>query len=220
MPTPVSMTSKRSSTSSPVCSTPRTCTTTSPWSVNLMALPTRLVSTWRNRPASPISQVGSSGGTSAPISRPLDAACSAKSSKISSIAVRRSKSNTSSSILPASILEKSKISLIMVSRLSPERRIVSTYSCWVGSKGVSSSNPVMPMTPFMGVRISWLMAAKNELLAREAASAASLASRITVSASLRSVTSKNVAITAGLPFHTIRDTTHSTQMRLPSRLIP
>ncbi len=35
----------------------------------------------------------------------------------------------------------------------------------------------MPITPFMGVRISWLMLARNSLLARLAASAFSLASR-------------------------------------------
>ena len=35
----------------------------------------------------------------------------------------------------------------------------------------------MPMTPFMGVRISWDMFARNSLLARLAASASSLADR-------------------------------------------
>ena len=38
-----------------------------------------------------------------------------------------------------------------------------------------AASSVMPMTPFMGVRISWLMFARNSLLARLAASAASLA---------------------------------------------
>ena len=33
----------------------------------------------------------------------------------------------------------------------------------------------MPMMPFIGVRISWLMLARNSLLARLAASAASFA---------------------------------------------
>ena len=33
----------------------------------------------------------------------------------------------------------------------------------------------MPMIPFMGVRISWLMLARNSVLARLAARAASLA---------------------------------------------
>ncbi len=45
------------------------------------------------------------------------------------------------------------------------------------------------MTPFMGVRISWLTLARKLLLARLAASAASLASRVACSASLRSVMS-------------------------------
>ena len=39
----------------------------------------------------------------------------------------------------------------------------------------------MPMMPFIGVRISWLMLARNSLLARLAASAASLASRSSAS---------------------------------------
>src|SRR5271165_6108003 len=49
----------------------------------------------------------------------------------------------------------------------------------------------MPMTPFMGVRISWLILARNSLLARLAASAASLAIFSSCSARLRSVTSRN-----------------------------
>ena len=40
-----------------------------------------------------------------------------------------------------------------------------------------AGSSVMPMMPFMGVRISWLMLARNSLLARLAASAASLAAR-------------------------------------------
>ena len=45
--------------------------------------------------------------------------------------------------------------------------------CCSASSGVSSSRSVMPMTPFIGVRISWLMLARNSLLAWLAASAAS-----------------------------------------------
>ena len=33
--------------------------------------------------------------------------------------------------------------------------------CWPAVSGVSSSSPVMPMTPFIGVRISWLMVARK-----------------------------------------------------------
>ena len=43
----------------------------------------------------------------------------------------------------------------------------------VGSRPVSSSSSVMPITPFIGVRISWLMLARNSPLARFAAADAS-----------------------------------------------
>ena len=51
----------------------------------------------------------------------------------------------------------------------------------------------MPMTPFMGVLISWLMFARNSLLARLASSAASRASRIVSSARRRSVMSRMIS---------------------------
>ena len=47
----------------------------------------------------------------------------------------------------------------------------------------------MPMMPFMGVRISWLMLARNLLFARVAVSAASRAAARATSALLRSVMS-------------------------------
>ena len=68
-------------------------------------------------------------------------------------------------------------------------RMMSTYSRWLGSRVVSERICDMPMTPFMGVRISWLELARKLLLARLAASAASLASSVACSASLRSVMS-------------------------------
>jgi hypothetical protein len=49
----------------------------------------------------------------------------------------------------------------------------------------------MPITPFIGVRISWLILAKNSLLARAAFSAASLATFRFSSASLRAVMSRD-----------------------------
>ena len=58
---------------------------------------------------------------------------------------------------PASILEKSRMSLMMESRHSPDVRIVSRHSCCSGVGSVSSSTEAMPMTPFKGVRISWLI---------------------------------------------------------------
>ena len=67
MPMPVSRTMKRRPTSPApgdgVGLSPWTSTPTSPSSVNLTAFPTRLRSTWRSRPASPIKASGTSGCT-------------------------------------------------------------------------------------------------------------------------------------------------------------
>ena len=39
--------------------------------------------------------------------------------------------------------------------------MVITCLRWSGDKSVSSRTPAMPITPFMGVRISWLMVARK-----------------------------------------------------------
>ena len=65
---------------------------------------------------------------------------------------------------------------MMARSASPERFTVSAYSCCSGVSGVSRSSAVMPMMPFIGVRISWLIAARKSLFARLAISAASFAS--------------------------------------------
>ncbi len=75
------------------------------------------------------------------------------------------------------------------SRDSPLTRMVSSCSrCWAG-RSASSSRLVMPMTPFIGVRISWLMLARNSLRTLSARSATSLAVTSSSSASLSAVTS-------------------------------
>ena len=66
---------------------------------------------------------------------------------------------------------------MMASSTSPEWRTVFAYSRCAGARGVSSNSEVMPITPFMGVRISWLMAARKSDLARDAFRAASSLSR-------------------------------------------
>ena len=76
------------------------------------------------------------------------------------------------STLPASIFEKSRMSLMIVSRASPDVRIVSAKSRCSASSSVSRSRPLIPMTAFIGVRISWLIAARNALFAWLAPSAA------------------------------------------------
>ena len=67
------------------------------------------------------------------------------------------------------------MSLITVSSESAELLTRPRYSRCRGVSSVSRASSVMPMMPFIGVRISWLMLARNSLLARLAASAASLA---------------------------------------------
>jgi hypothetical protein len=64
----------------------------------------------------------------------------------------------------------------------------------LGGELVSSRRLVMPMTPFIGVRISCDMEARNSLLAREAASASALARRSWCSVSTRAVMSVSMAM--------------------------
>ena len=133
-------------------------------------------------------------------SRPLACARSASRSTVSSRDWRKSSSTVSSSSLPASILEKSSTSLMIANRFLPELCTVSAYLRWTLESPVSSSNSVMPSTPFIGVRISWLMRARKELLAWFAASAAPRACRRATSARLFCVMSRATAI---VPMHSL-----------------
>ena len=147
-----------------------------PGAVNLMALPTRLTTIWRRRPGSPTNELGHLGRD---VARQLQSLLvgahgqdlmSRRGSRAG-----RSRSSSSSS-LPASILEKSRMSLITV-----KQRLGRLLDQSAGtraarrSSSVSRASSVMPMMPFMGVRISWLMLARNSLLARLAFSARSRA---------------------------------------------
>jgi hypothetical protein len=64
------------------------------------------------------------------------------------------------------------MSLMRVKSASAEERTVSRKPRWSGLSSVSRVRSVIPMMPFIGVRISWLMFARNSLLARLALSAA------------------------------------------------
>ena len=68
-------------------------------------------------------------------------------------------------IRPASIFEKSRISLMTKSKASALVFTVVAKSRCSLVRSVSSRKLTMPMTPFMGVRISWLMFARNSLFA-------------------------------------------------------
>ncbi len=81
------------------------------------------------------------------------------------------------------------MSLRMVSNDSAELFTMVSCSRCSSFSEVSSTSSVIPMTPFIGVRISWLMAARKLLLAWLACSAADLAACNSASKCLRSVMS-------------------------------
>ena len=60
---------------------------------------------------------------------------------------------------------------MIVSSASADSRAVRRYSRCRGVSFVCSARSVMPMIAFIGVRISWLMLARNSPLATVAASA-------------------------------------------------
>ena len=76
----------------------------------------------------------------------------------------------------------------------PDRDTFSTSRRWRSLSTVEASRLAMPSTPFIGVRISWLIVARNCDLARLAASASSRARTSSASARLRSVMSRKIAV--------------------------
>ena len=63
------------------------------------------------------------------------------------------------------------MSLITARSAVPAVRIPSTKSRCAGSSSVSASRSDRPITPFIGVRISWLIVARNCDFMREASTA-------------------------------------------------
>ena len=114
---------------------------------------------------------GTLRATSLRSSRPFSPACNASVLSVNSKQSRRSKSIASKSIFPASIFEKSRMSLMRKRKASVEIITASRYSRCSGVSSVSRASSVIPIIPFRGVRISWLILARNSLLARLAASA-------------------------------------------------
>ncbi len=171
MPMPVSVTVKRSAASPSTTTSRATSTSMWPASVNLIALPTRLRITWRSRPASPISASGTSGRIRQVSSRPFSWARPAISLTASSTVSRSANRARSSSMRPASTFDTSRMSLRITSSASADWFAVFTNSRCRGVSRVCSASAVMPITAFIGVRISWLMLARNSPLATVAASA-------------------------------------------------
>ena len=81
------------------------------------------------------------------------------------------------------------MSLMITSRFSAETFTPVASSCWSWSRSVSSSSSVSPITPFIGVRISWLIVDRNSDFAFDAISAPSRAAARSSAAWRASVTS-------------------------------
>ena len=137
---------------------------TSPDSVNLIPLPSRLINTCRNRPLSPSQRSGKLGSTRQVNSNPFSDARSAKVRPVFSTKSRNENGAVSSSSFRASILEKSRISFSSRSSAPADSRTIDTYSLCSYVRLDCDNNSDMPMIAFIGVRISWLMLAKNSLL--------------------------------------------------------
>ena len=138
-----------------------TVTVTPPLRVNLIALATRLIRTWRSRPWSPTSASGTCGSTSSVSCSPFSRARRTSGLSVSRSVARSANGAGSSSSRPDSIFEKSRMSSMMASSASAECCTMSRYSRCSTVSVVSSARFVMPMMPFIGVRISWLMFARN-----------------------------------------------------------
>ena len=154
MPIPVSCTEKHSRASRAVCNSAPTRTATSPCSVNLMALPIRLTSTCLRRTGSPTSSSGTLGSNKHFSFRPFCRAWKLSPFTISATHSRKLNSTFSSSTFPASIFEKSRMSLMIAIRELAEAPTMPRYSRCSGLTGVSRSSCAIPIIPFIGVLIS------------------------------------------------------------------
>ena len=166
---PVSVTSTPSSTpagSSRAATYART--RTSPTLVNLIALEIRLDSTWPSRVGSPTRRSGTSSSTATAEPTPAPPRTRPRIARGLVEDRRTSKSTSSSSSSPASILEKSRMSLMTPSRVRPAPWTPSARRRWSSSRPVRCSSSLRPITPFSGVRISWHIVARNSDLRREA----------------------------------------------------
>ena len=170
-PTPLSITSKRVSyLPSSAERLWETRTSTEPCSVNLIALLTKLKRICRTRPGSLFRTSMASSATSIVKDRPFCVARLFQSPDTASSRPWRSKSTISRVRRPASIFERSRMSLSWASKPSPDSLIIATWRCCSLDSWLANNKSAIPSTPFKGVRNSWLMVARNSDLARFAAS--------------------------------------------------
>ena len=178
MPMPVSRIENLSRTLFSVSEWAETCTVTLPRSVNLTALPARLMTIWRRWCGSPRTAGGTSGMIETTNSMPLrgrlrgDDAAGAVDERVQVEVGLLERS------LPASILEKSSTSSTRPSSTREEPRSVCSMSACSRVSVVSRSRSAMPMMALSGVRISWLITEMKRRFATFAASARARASNM------------------------------------------
>jgi hypothetical protein len=171
------------------------------------------------RIGSPTQHSESPSSSSQRSERPRSAASEAKTRTVSSRSEGSEKTICSSFSLPASIFEKSRMSLMVASRICPESRITSRYSGAGSWSFCDSSSVVAPRMPLMGVRISWLMFARNWDLSRAIFSASSRVATSCCSKVLRS----EMSVSMAMKFVSVREasktgcTSISTQYGRPVR---
>lgn len=125
MPIPVSLTENRSDTELAARDSTATASSTEPCSVNLIAFPTRLNRTWFSRTGSPTSPGGTAGSTAATSASFFCSAPNLSAPATPCTRVRGSNSTDSNCTLPDSILLMSRMSLIVESSWSAEKRTAS-----------------------------------------------------------------------------------------------
>ena len=121
---------------------------------------------------SPCLQAATLGATTQLSCKPLALAAADVLSTAASIHSCKLKSCSAKCKAPASMRARSSTLSIRPSSVLPLTRIMSTNSARrTGSAPWACSNCAAPITPFKGLRNSWLMLAKNRVLAFDAASA-------------------------------------------------
>ena len=153
MPGPVSAIENRTRLFVPLRIAP-TSTRTAPESVNLTALPIKFSNTCRTLPGSPSIHCGADSAICSDSATPFWDAGSAKSASIELRLSSRSNRVRISLSRPASIFVKSRMSSMISNNASAERSMVSKYARCFSVSGLCFSNVIMPITPFIGVRIS------------------------------------------------------------------
>ena len=186
-PMPVSHTSITSGAPSPA---PVTRTVTVPRSVNLIALPMRLVRIWRSRLGSVAISAGGVPAGSTTRRTPLRSASIPRLATTSATTASGAVATDASSRRPASTFARSNRSSTRASSTRPfdSTRAIRSARRSAETPSAATSSPSARIAE-SGVRISWLMLRRKMVLARLASSASSFARRNPAVANCSSPTS-------------------------------